>query len=461
VIVDCFTFFNEFDVLELRLRTLGNVVDRFVLCEAPFTFRGDPKPLAFAEHAERFAPWIDRIRVIAYAGPPDENPWRNEWGQRDHLLAGLHDCEPDDLILIGDCDEIPDPAFVAQRPADGAILVHTMILMRGYANRADFGGAFSWPGTRALTYSSIRAYDSLSNVRQYRGDALTSIESGWHFSSLGGGAAMEQKMRTYSHAEYDIPYFNDRRRLDTFYRSDGGADDATELPLEQLPAPLREEARYAHFLWKRLDGLDGEHAARLEHAHGCLAYVPADAPGVFVLTDRPIAFHDAGTARFGAAFGGTFAETQALVSAAAPPAWIVVDALERHPAGTLAALAATGAHLVVFATNARSRSAYAVVLAGGAFAPGRALGRAEIEHVIATAGLTVVSSDRVANRTVPWVWLPPETGTLYNVTVAGFHFAELSADALHDFQSDAFVWVLAPRADTNREMKPLERATGG
>ena len=93
MIVDCFTFFDEFDLLELRLRILGGVVDRFVLCEAPFTFRGDPKPLHFASAPpERFARWRERITVLAYPGPADENPWQNEWGQRDYLATGLTGC---------------------------------------------------------------------------------------------------------------------------------------------------------------------------------------------------------------------------------------------------------------------------------------------------------------------------------------------------------------------------------
>jgi hypothetical protein len=447
MIVDCFTFFNEFDVLELRLRTLNDAVDRFVICEAPFTFRGDPKPLYFADQAARFAPWMDRIRVIAYPGPAHENPWQNEWGQRDYLLAGIGNCAPDDLILIGDCDEIPDPRFVAQRPAPGGILVHMMILMRGYANRADFGGTFSWPGTRALTKGSIAAYGSLSAVRQEQNDTTERVNSGWHFSSLGGAAAMEQKMRAYSHAEYDIPYFNDRRRLETFYRSEGGADGATELPLEQLPAPLRDDARFQNFLWKRLEALDGAHAMRLEHAHGLCAYIPDDAQRVAVITDRPEAFRDAGTTRYGHAFAGAFATADALEDETPMPDWIVVDALERHSPGTLATLRQTGAYVIVHATNARSQHALATVLGGGPFAPGVAQGRAEIERSALAAGFRITGADRIANRIVPWVRLDPETAMLYNVTIAGFHFVELGAEALHDFQSDGFVLRLTPGTD--------------
>ena len=55
---DCFTFFNELDPLELRLRELDALVHRFVLVEAPQTFTGRPKPLHFKLNRDRFEPFL-------------------------------------------------------------------------------------------------------------------------------------------------------------------------------------------------------------------------------------------------------------------------------------------------------------------------------------------------------------------------------------------------------------------
>jgi beta-1,4-mannosyl-glycoprotein beta-1,4-N-acetylglucosaminyltransferase len=450
MIVDCFTFFNEFDLLELRLQTLDSVVDRFVLCEAPFTFRGEPKPLYFAENAERFARWRDRITVLTYPGPAHENPWHNEWGQRDFLITGLRDCVPDDLVLIGDCDEIPDPRFAAQRPAKSGILVHVMLLMRGYANRADAGGAPSWPGTRALAAASIAAYETLSDVRQQPLDTIASIASGWHFSSLGGAAAMQQKMRAYSHVEYDIPYFCDRFRLEVYYDVAGGSGDAREVPAAALPQPLRDDPRWSPFLWHAAAAIDDARGTQLEHAHGCFAYVPDAAQHVAVLALEPGVWHEAAIARAGPAFSGVFTTPAALRAQLTQPGWVIVDGLERFAQDLLATLHASGAHAVVFARNARSREALESALAGRPLPTGRAAGRAEAEHAIRAAGYSVTRADRIANRTVPWVWLAPETPVVHQLTMTAFTFAELGAEALHDFQSDAFVFCLAPAADTIR-----------
>ena len=60
-IFDVFTFYNELDLLELRMNILGDSVDYFVINEANITFTGKPKPLYFAENRKRFKKWEDKI----------------------------------------------------------------------------------------------------------------------------------------------------------------------------------------------------------------------------------------------------------------------------------------------------------------------------------------------------------------------------------------------------------------
>jgi hypothetical protein len=148
VIFDCFPFFNEFDVLEMRLTLLADYVDRFVLCEAPFTYNGNPKPLWYAENAARFAPWHDKIVHLVYPGAPDANPWANEWGQRAFLTNGLQGGAPGDIVLYGDLDEIPDPRNIACLAEPGKILGHRQRYAVGFFNRViDRRG---WIGTRSV-----------------------------------------------------------------------------------------------------------------------------------------------------------------------------------------------------------------------------------------------------------------------------------------------------------------------
>ena len=60
-IFDTFTFYNELDLLELRMEILGDVVDYFVINEANITFTGKEKPLYYFENRERFKKWEDKI----------------------------------------------------------------------------------------------------------------------------------------------------------------------------------------------------------------------------------------------------------------------------------------------------------------------------------------------------------------------------------------------------------------
>ena len=210
MIFDCFTFFDEFDLLELRLKLLAPVVDRFVICESPFTFRGTPKPLYFERARERFAPWQEKIVHLVYDRSASLDPWDNEFGQRDRLIDGLSASSPDDLILIGDCDEIPNPANVARRPVAKRILAHRQRFCIGYANRVS---PVVWLGTRAIVRRDIEAYGSINTVRQQPESETETIDGGWHFSSFGGAEVMHKKRAAYSHVEYGIPYYADSHRL--------------------------------------------------------------------------------------------------------------------------------------------------------------------------------------------------------------------------------------------------------
>ena len=106
-IYDCFTFANELDLLEVRLKETYEQVDQFVIVESDITFTGKPKPLYLADNWERFAPWHDKIKLIRatdlIAG---DNPWNNEAKSRENLLRAVDNVDPADLILVSDVDEI-------------------------------------------------------------------------------------------------------------------------------------------------------------------------------------------------------------------------------------------------------------------------------------------------------------------------------------------------------------------
>src|SRR3954451_4428807 len=98
MIYDCFTFFNELDVLEIRLHVLEEVVDRFVLVEARQTFQRDAKPLYYAENRDRFASFADRIEHVVVEEFPEEatGTWGCEAWQRNAIRLGIADANVGD-----------------------------------------------------------------------------------------------------------------------------------------------------------------------------------------------------------------------------------------------------------------------------------------------------------------------------------------------------------------------------
>ena len=113
MLIDTFKFNGEWDILALRLRTLDKLVDRFVLVECDRTFRGEPKALAFDNPPDEIVPWLPRIRYVRVTDirmPPGKVGRVIDLRQRDCTMRGLDDAADDDVVILSDLDEIPNPA---------------------------------------------------------------------------------------------------------------------------------------------------------------------------------------------------------------------------------------------------------------------------------------------------------------------------------------------------------------
>ena len=110
-IYDCFTFYNELDLLEIRLNELNSVADYFVIVEANQTQTGFPKKLYYEENKERYKLFHKKIIHIIVKDMPDikyNNSWVLENYQRNQIVRGLIKCNDNDIIFISDLDEIPN-----------------------------------------------------------------------------------------------------------------------------------------------------------------------------------------------------------------------------------------------------------------------------------------------------------------------------------------------------------------
>lgn len=207
MIVDGFTFFNELDILEIRLEELYPVVDRFVLVKSDVTFRGNHKPYYFEENKERYAKYLDKIVHIqlidtnGYSKDPRVAPWERERFQRNSIAQGLQDLEPDDIVIISDVDEIPRREKVQHiRP-----LVSMTLGMGMYYYALNVYDGNAWGGAKAVRYKHFKDAESLRHS-----DPPESLaNAGWHFSYLGNEQNVIDKIKAFSHWELDTPEVTD------------------------------------------------------------------------------------------------------------------------------------------------------------------------------------------------------------------------------------------------------------
>jgi hypothetical protein len=205
-VYDCCMFYNELDMLEARMHILGDVVDHFVVCEAGETHSGKPKPYYFEQHIDRFLPWADRIIYVQVPDltGPGRNSWQRETYHRSQIAAGLVDAQADDWVIVGDCDEIANPAVVAglrDFPVEcSAAQLELDFYYYNVNRRVREGwsiGAYRWGAEQDP--NRIRTCAS--------GQSLRMLNAGWHFSWFGGVAQIIAKHTAFMH--FDDPIIRD------------------------------------------------------------------------------------------------------------------------------------------------------------------------------------------------------------------------------------------------------------
>lgn len=201
MIYDCFMFFDELELLEVRLHELADVVDRFVLVESPLTFAGNPKPLHFADNQARFRDFADRIVHVVADLPLDADSWARERRQRNAVLEGLAGVDLDSTVLVSDVDEIPRASAVRLYAQTPGITVFRQSFYYYWLNcRCAATGDL----TRMASYSTMVALTP-HRLRQTHG---TIVENGgWHFSYMGGVDRIRTKIRSFAHQELNTPAF--------------------------------------------------------------------------------------------------------------------------------------------------------------------------------------------------------------------------------------------------------------
>ena len=229
-IFDTFTFYNELDLLELRMNILGDIVDYFVVNEATITFTGKKKPLYFAENKERFKKWEDKIihHVLDDNNETLEKYWegvpyhrsmmeddiyklplhyqRACFHKDSAIYALLDHAQDDDIILTSDADEIANPEAIKAISEWFDPSNHYVLKGPVYYYYLNLLCEKEWMGTRVSTMKMLKTM-SVDKLRQSHQDAWKVEDGSWHWSFFGDADTVRAKMDAYEHQENNLPEF--------------------------------------------------------------------------------------------------------------------------------------------------------------------------------------------------------------------------------------------------------------
>ena len=221
MVFDCFTFFNEVDLLEFRIKYLQEVVDYHVIVESNLTFSGKNKPYYFEQNIDKFLPWKNKIYYIKIEQSiegrtfdtvdkytPTNGSWELEYEQRNSIWYAKDVVSDKDLVLIGDLDEIPDKEKIlnlADFYAEGGKDVpysFSQLFHYYYMNCQNTSYDRWWNGTVGMTGKSFKEHTP-QEIRDQRNHLNRIPNGGYHFSFLGGVEKVKEKIQSFAHTEFD------------------------------------------------------------------------------------------------------------------------------------------------------------------------------------------------------------------------------------------------------------------
>jgi hypothetical protein len=215
-IYDCFTFFNELDLLEIRLDEHYDHVDYFVIAESNKSHQGFDKIYYLEENWDRYKKYHDKIIYIKVDDMPnDPHTWTLENFQRNALARGLDNAADDDVIIISDCDEMLRASTfeILRNDRQHSFWVCRQPIFWGrinYLQRLPYGSGYNINSMAILkkfltTPQEIRmrtVYFFHSRPIEFKDDNILVIHhAGWHFTYLGDDRQARSKLENFAHAE--------------------------------------------------------------------------------------------------------------------------------------------------------------------------------------------------------------------------------------------------------------------
>jgi beta-1,4-mannosyl-glycoprotein beta-1,4-N-acetylglucosaminyltransferase len=229
-VYDCFIFFNENMLTEIRFNILNKYVDYFVICESYYDHRGNVKGYLF--DIKKFENFKDKIIYLKIEKFPDNiGIWERHDYQRNYLLRGLKNINKNDVVIYSDADEIINPKLI-EKFVD---IKNNVVICNQYCfyyklNLLSDLYKNTWQGSRIVKFEFLKSFSWLRSIDKknlkysfFRFDKFKRIQifedGGWHFSYLMSEKEIQKKIKAWTHSELDTAENNNLETIKDRVRS--------------------------------------------------------------------------------------------------------------------------------------------------------------------------------------------------------------------------------------------------
>ena len=217
-LIDCFMYFDEDLMLDLRLNVLNKSVDKFIIAEATRDHAGNEKKLKF--DLKNFAKFKDKIHYLIVDDMPinikskkknwSANHWRDQH-QRNAIARGFQNFSDDDLIMISDIDEIPNPKKISEFKTKNK---YACFMQKNFQSKLNLMNVTDkyWMGTKICKKKFLKSPQWLRDIKTKKRpfwkfykpkEPQLIFDGGWHFSFLKKPIDIAKKIKVYSHQEFN------------------------------------------------------------------------------------------------------------------------------------------------------------------------------------------------------------------------------------------------------------------
>ena len=217
-IFDCFIYYNEDLIVDIRLNTLFKYVEKFIIIESRYDHQGNKKKLNFK--INNFKKFKDKIiYLIVEKFPKNLSNWERENFQRNYIVNGLSHVDKDDYVIISDADEIPDLTKIVNLDNHK----FTVFEQKMYYYKINLRNKTEkfWYGSKICKKKYLKSPQWLrkQKIKKYPFWAFYKRKwniiknGGWHFSFLMNPDQIKKKLNSYAHSEYNKNKYKNLKKI--------------------------------------------------------------------------------------------------------------------------------------------------------------------------------------------------------------------------------------------------------